>query len=59
MARERERDTYEENDVVDTVDVFWREMRLDGTHDKRANLWLNGAFPHLVEVDTAEVAERK
>ena len=54
--REQHQDTYEDDDVVDTVDEFGREVVADGAHDELPCCWLDGAFTHVVEERRTKVA---
>lgn len=49
------KETYEDDDLVDTVDEFGREVALDGTHDELLRRRVDGAVTHVVEEGSAKV----
>jgi hypothetical protein len=47
--------THEDDDFVDTIDEFWREVLLDGTHHQVPGGFLDGAVAHVVQVRRTQV----
>jgi hypothetical protein len=47
--------TYEDDDLVNTIDKLGREVRLNRTHHQRTRLGLHRALAHIVQVRGAKV----
>lgn len=47
--------TYEDDDLVDSVDKFWGEVPLDGGHDKLSCGGFHRSFTHIIEVRSTQV----
>ena len=50
------KDTYEDDDLIDTINELRREVVADRAHDEFAGSGLDGAFAHVVEESRTEVA---
>jgi len=48
--------TYEDDNLVDTIDELWREVRLYGTHHKLPRVRSHTPFTHVVQIRCTEVA---
>lgn len=48
-------ETYEDDNLVDTIDEFGREVTLNGAHDELLRRGVDGAVAHVVEEGSTKV----
>jgi len=48
--------TYEDDNLVDTIDELWREVRLYGTHHKLPRVRPHTPFAHVIQIRCTKVA---